>query len=150
MLLSLLFFLPQASFIEGKGFSGYIFDEKENVYITFENQFKRYTPSREDIFLCEKIIKEQLENINNERHSQGGNCPIIHKKIRKYVRQYIGFINNKGEKEVWVNFLWKDDDYFNRLDKEVIHVSDGCSYYWSVQINLDAKNLHHLRINGHG
>ncbi len=148
--LSFLFILQQASFIEGKGFSGYIFNENHDVFVSIGNQAKRYTPTQNDIFLCEKLLKEQIETINDTRYHQSGNCPIIHKKLKKYVRQYVGFVNDKGEKVIWINFIWKDKNYFDRISKDIIVVSDGCSYYWSVQVNLDIRNLHHLRINGQG
>ena len=153
LLISLFFtfFLSNESiFINGKDFKGYIFDKNHFILMTIDNQSKRYTPSKEDIFLAESIIKDKLKSLNASLINQGGNCPIIHKKTKKYIRKYVGFINNRNEKIVWINFIWKDKFLNEKISKDIIQVSDGCSYYWNIKVNLDAKNLNNLNINGQG
>lgn len=136
--------------INGKNFSGYIFDENHFVLITIDGQSKRYTPSKEDVFLAESIIKNKLKCLNTSLINQVENCPIIHKKTKKYIRQYVGFINNRNEKIVWINFIWKDKFSNEKMSKDIIQVMDGCSYYWNIKVNLDTKNLNNLNINGQG
>jgi hypothetical protein len=149
--LFLMFFLSNESIlINGKDFNGYIFDENHFVLMSIDNQSKRYTPSKEDIFLAESIIKNKLKCLNTSLINQGDNCPIIHKKTKKYIRQYVGFINNRNEKIVWINFVWKDKFSNEKMSKDIIQVMDGCSYYWNIKVNLDNKNLNDLNINGQG
>ena len=136
--------------IKGKDFTGYIFDKNHFVLMTIDNQSKRYTPSKEDIFLAESIIKNKLKCINTSLMNQGDNCPIIHKKTKKYIRQYVGFINNRNEKIVWINFIWKDKFSNDKIYKDIIQVMDGCSYYWNIKVNLETKTLNDLNINGQG
>ena len=40
----------------GKGYAGYSFNKSHGVFI--ENQQERYTPTKEDIVLAEKILKD--------------------------------------------------------------------------------------------
>ena len=74
-------------------------------------------------------------------------CPIIHEKLQKYVRQYVGFVNMKGQKIIWVNCLW-NKSLEERAGKDVIIVDDGCSYFWDVEVNLNTGELANLMING--
>lgn len=145
-----LFFTSEPIFVNSKDFSGYIFDENHLILITIDNQSKRYTPSKEDIFLAENVIKNKLKCLNNDLINQGDKCPIIHKKTKKYIRQYVGFINNRNEKIIWINFIWKDKFLDNQISKDIIQVMDGCSYYWNIQVNLNTKSLNDLNINGQG
>lgn len=137
-------------FIDGGKFSGYIFDENHLVLIQIEDQKSRYTPSDNDIYLAENVIKEKLKEANINLLNQGNNCPIIHEKLKRYIRQYVGFKNIRGEKIIYVNFVWKNKDLFDRLSKDIVIVHDGCSYYWSVKVNLNQRILSELRINGNG
>ena len=75
---------------------------------------QRFTPSIEDIELVEKLLNEQLKNINNGVN-QGKNLgPKIHKKLRKYQRQYIGFISEQGERYIYLSCNWQR---YNLLDR---------------------------------
>ncbi|MGE5383670.1 MAG: hypothetical protein ACM3PX_09610 [Omnitrophica WOR_2 bacterium] len=136
--------------ITGKGFKGYIFDKEHFVLISIENQSERYTPCNDDILLAEEILNEKIEIVNNPQLNQGDHCPIIHKNLKKYIRQYVGFINKNGEKVIWINFLWNDKGMQDEVSKDIINVLDGCSYYWQIEINLTKKELYNLCINGSG
>ena|SRR5690606_7872301 len=137
-------------YIKGKKFEGHIFS-KEYAPLTmrFKEAKKRYTPTEQDISKAEKIIKDQVVNINQPLVNQGGNCPIIHSNLSKYKRQYIGYVDERGDKIVWVNFIIrKDKEKISRLSKDVIIVLDGCSNYWNIKVNLNKEKLFELRING--
>ena len=75
--------------------------------------------------------------------------PVIDKKLRKYTRQYVGFLSNTGEKVLWVNFVW-DKDSRERLSQDIISVNDGGSYYWNVEINITNQKVYNLDVNGYG
>ena len=134
--------------IEGKGFKGYVFDKEHFVLLSIENQAERYTPSKEDVFLVEKLISSNLEKINFPLVNQGGDCPVIHKSLRKYVRQYVGFINKNGEKIIWVNFIWNDKTMKDKASKDIVSILDGCSHFWKINVNLTKEELFDLKING--
>jgi len=136
--------------IQGKGFEGYIFLKDQSISpLTFDDLKERFTPSEQEIAAAEQLIKAQLIKINQPLINQGRNCPIIHKNLDKYKRQYVGYINAQGEKVIWVNFIWgKRRDLLSGLNKGVITVLDGCSYYWNIKVNISKGTLYALQING--
>jgi hypothetical protein len=145
-------FIPQnqSEYVKGKVFEGYIFDEKHFVLKSIYNQKSRYTPTKQDVEVAEELLKSELSEINNPLVNQGNGCPIINKSLRKYVRQYVGFINNNGEKVIWINFLWGNKTEKCDAEKDIVFVLDGCSFYWSIEVNVTLKSLSELKINGLG
>jgi hypothetical protein len=66
--------------------------------------------------------------------------------LSRYKRQYIAFINIKGEKEVWVNCFcgtWDKD-----WRKEIIFVHDGGNCYFNLKVNLTKHQYSDLMVNG--
>lgn len=151
-LVSILLFLwlnPQTpGLIQGKGFKGYILGKDQFVLLNIENQKERYTAVEEDVLLAERMIKEGLAELNNPMTDQGDGCPVIHRNLKKYIRQYVGYVNTAGEKVIWINFLWKSGTDNQTLTNEVVIVLDGCSHYWNIKVNLDKRMLYDLSVNG--
>lgn len=149
-LLSSFLFINDSIYIEQKKFSGYIFNEKHIVFMSIEDEKERYTPTNEDIILAEQILKKEISCKSKYLFKQIENDPIINKKLIKYIRQYVGFINKSDDKIIWINFIWKGKFTKEELAKDIIKVNDGGSYYWNVKVNLKTKNLSDLNINGRG
>lgn len=135
--------------IEGKNYSGYIFPADHTILMSIEGH-ERYTPSKIDIMLAERLLLKQLKKASSGMKNQSDGCPVIHKKLADYKRQYVGFISPHGEKILWINFIWKDRIPDEKLMKDIIQVKDGCSYYWTIKANLFTLTLHDLTINGQG
>lgn len=131
-----------------------------NFLVSDIDSLTRWTPKQQDIELAERILKEQIKSINKNKINQADNCPVIHRHLNDYFRQYIGVGNNKGQRIIHINFSWdkftlKDRIVGNsdsRLDftSDYSFVFDGCSYYWGVNVNLDDKKLSDLSVNGVG
>jgi hypothetical protein len=77
-------------------------------------------------------------------------------EIKKNYRQYLCYINDKGEKVVYINSMC---DLFTDYDKEnnpisfdwknkMIDISDGGECYWNIKINLSTNEYYELKING--
>lgn len=146
LLLTSFFFSP-ACFIKGKGFEGYIFSSDHFVFINVKGQ--RYRPDEKDINAAERLLKENLKSVNTPLINQGSKgCPVIHKNLKKYVRQYVGVINENGDKVLWVNFVWKLGADRKGLSEDIENVLDGCSHYWNIKVNVDEEILYDLRVNG--
>jgi hypothetical protein len=75
--------------------------------------------------------------------------PIIHKNLKKYKRQYFGYINEKGEKILYINSLWKKNEKETKWLQQIIMVSDGGSHYWNIEYNLETEELENLKVNGY-
>lgn len=118
----------------GKGYEGYIFDATHFVMVSVQQQKNRYTPTTDDVAAAEKLLKKDLQTINKNLINQIGSCPVIDKKLKKYKRQYVGFINDKGEKILWINFVWDKRLTESELSEDIISVQDGCSYYWNIKM----------------
>jgi len=144
--LSLILNESPSRFIKNKNFEGYVFSDSEKLEFNSEISNNRFTPTNEEIILTENILKSDLFNLNKDRLNQVKSCPIIDKNLKKYIRQYLGYYVN-GEKVIWINFLWKKEKIDN-INKKIIIVSDGCSYYWNVKVNISKHKLYDLLING--
>ncbi|MDN5356774.1 MAG: hypothetical protein PWQ43_1718, partial [Rikenellaceae bacterium] len=71
--------------------------------------------------------------------NQGNGCPIIYQNFDKYVRQYYGTYNEKGEKILNVYFLWRDSKFIDDWKIKGIAVFDGCSFFWEIRVNMKKK-----------
>jgi len=92
----------------------------------------------EDFRAVEILLTECLKN--NDRDLD----------LEKYKRQYVVYINLKGEKEVYVNcFCSRNDDEFNYWEKNLVQVADGGECFFHVMINLTTHKYGHLYVNGY-
>lgn len=111
----------------------------------------RWSPSIMDVSNAEKLIKRHVlkkskrgVNLNNLRDG----CPVIHENLSKYIRQYLGKINKNGEKIIEINCLWKEDLNGIPWKTHYIFVSDGCSFFWSIKVNLAKNKCFDYKVNG--
>jgi hypothetical protein len=75
--------------------------------------------------------------------------PAYELKIDGFKRQYVPIINDKGQKEVWINFFCDDTGAEEYWKTEIMIVDDGGNCYYNLKINLDTKEYYELRINGY-
>ncbi len=110
------------------------------------------TLSDAELFEIEKILEKAIKE-NNEK--QRGN-PQMQIQLEDKKRQYIPYINEKGEKLVWINFFCYDPtdnktgtlaDSVWRTDPVTVH--DGGNCYFSILINLTTRSYSNLDINGY-
>ena len=142
-------FSQHAAAVKGVGYKGFIFDSAHIVFKSVKGGMKRYAPSAADIDIVESVLKKQLSVANEKKINQVAGCPVIHRNLKKYYRQYVGFINSQGQKVIWINLFW-NKDLVENAKKDIVVVNDGCSYYWDVEINITTRQLSHLQINGIG
>ncbi|MCZ8090007.1 MAG: hypothetical protein O9282_04610 [Flavobacterium sp.] len=144
---------------KGEKFEGAIFSMiYENKAYEFLSQNERFTPTEKEVQKFEKELRCKLKEINKSRVNQQKSCPVIHRNLKKYFRQYSGFIDNSGKKYLLVNFLWSDnfkentnDEFYNELGDWRKHWQiwfDGCSHFWNVKYYLETDTLFDLQING--
>lgn len=126
---------------------GVIFPNDYNFYL-FDN-LKRFTPTSNEINELEILLTKNIEIINTNKFN-----PLIHKNLDNYNRQYFGIFNEKGERVIYINFLWRENENksFNRKKEEkwkteLQYISDGGSYYWNIKYNLTHKTFFDFRVN---
>jgi hypothetical protein len=140
----------EAISVKGKGYDGYIFDKEHFVWLSIENQKERYTPTKEDIVQVEKLLKDSMNYIlKNQLHSHYYKPPINKRTLKKYRRQYVGFLTKDNNVVIWINFAINNKEIGdNEFFKDIISVYDGGSDYWSIFVNLTKKELFGMEING--
>lgn len=67
-------------------------------------------------------------------------------ELKKYKRQYMPVINNRGEKEVWINCLCETRN--TDWQKNLIMVKDGGNCFFNLKINLTTGRYYDFRVNG--
>jgi len=146
--------------VKSNKFRGTIFKNSYvNIFpIPSNDTSKRFTPTKEDIALAENILKEQITKANTPRINQLGRRQHIDENLNKYFRQYIGIINEQGDRVVHINLSWDKFTIFDRIkgygDDRLGFTSDysmtldGGSRYWSVNVNMTTKTLYGLSVNG--
>jgi len=146
LVLLLCFACKEQSHIKEEGFEGYIFksDSLNNFFI--EGKVKGFIPCKNEILFTEQLINQQIVQLT--KFHKYGECPVIHKNLNNYYRQYVGYINEKGEKIIWIKLSLKKSRLIEKVSKEIIFVDDGCSNYWNVKVNLTKHILFEILVNG--
>lgn len=147
MLFPSILFAQNSVCVKGKGYKGYVFSEDYSIFTLIKDQEKRYTPTAEDIKYAESILNSNIDYLKEHQLNPLKGYPVIYKSLRKYIRQYVGYLNQSGDVVIWIVFL---KDYQNQLDlsQEVVFMNDGGSYYWSIFVNLTQKTLYGMEVNG--
>jgi hypothetical protein len=146
--------------VKSNKFRGTIFKSSYSTMFltTTSDTLKRFTPTEEDIILAETILKEQIGKINTLHINQLERRQNIDKNLNKYFRQYVGFVNEQGNRVVHINLSWDRFTIFDRIkgywDSRLEFTSDysmtldGGSHFWNVNVDITSKTLYGLSVNG--
>lgn len=139
-----------SQYIQQKKYQGYVFPKEYSSKLLDLNDLReRFTPSESDIEKAEAVLGAQIKAINKSLLNQTGSCPVIDKNLSRYKRQYVGYINQNGDKIIWINFVGgKEIKNSDKLSQNIIVVLDGCSNYWNIKVNLSKVSLYDFYING--
>ncbi|KXX69457.1 hypothetical protein AVL50_19085 [Flammeovirga sp. SJP92] len=132
-------------------FKGTIFTEKYLFpkYLNINPNVTFWTPSDSDISDIENKLSQRIRKLSKNNPFNGvSDCPKIHRNITNYYRQYVSFINNKGERIIQISFFWDENKTRYNLNEDYTEVLDGCSYYWKINYNIETEEFFGLSING--
>jgi hypothetical protein len=151
--------------VKGPYYKGTVFAKEypsQNLFIYNIDSVRRFTPSVEEIQIVEHLLHHNLTTKKSKSNKQLID-PFIRKNLAKYFRQYVGFIDKRGNKIIHVNFHWNRWNiidkinnyiYFNdsriSYDSDYSMVMDGGHYYWRINANITQKKLTDLAVNGVG
>jgi len=79
-------------------------------------------------------------------------------EIKKYYRQYLCYVNENGEKIIFINSFCDLSDYVDDYSqktklnwkKDMLNVADGGDCYWNIKININTNEYFELKINMQG
>jgi hypothetical protein len=134
-------------------YEGIIWEKNYPVNLIRDTAF-RWNPTKNDVEQAELLLQNFMDKQAKKAKrkglvNQGDGCPIIHLNMNKYLRQYIGTVNNKGEKILEINCFWKEYcEKFPYWKMRLVKVLDGGSYYWSIKVNLSKKKCFDYWVNG--
>ena len=160
LILSCWVYFQESYFVEGKGYYGYVFSKEHSIW-SFPPEIiigevpigsNRYTLTEENIIQAETILKN---NINTEYVKS---CQLLWKKppinkrtLKKYYRQYIGYITPNNEEIVYICLIAKGFVYnIKELSDGLIDVHDGGYCYWRISVNLQTQQVFDMKVNGIG
>jgi hypothetical protein len=112
------------------------------------NDGDSFTPARQEVDDAESALRSKLELINKDLKNQE-ESPVIHRRLRRYNRQYFGYINSDGHKVLYISALWKGRNKTNTWLERYIPMTGGGSYFWQIKYNLSTKELTDLNVNGY-
>lgn len=116
--------------------------------------------SYEELVKIEDILNDFVQYHNREQEqrwqeSKSNNRAFVLDRtnfiieLSRYKRQYIAAINNKEEKEVWINFFCDSADPIRRdWKKDLVMVLDGGNCYFNMRINIATEKAYGLDVNG--
>jgi hypothetical protein len=111
--------------------------------------------SKAEFNLVEKTSKECIENYNaqivegfKKRGENRKNAKMYQiMELKNYKIQYVPYLNEKGQKEIWINGFC--DDFDLNWKKEIIFVHDGGNCYFTIQLNLSTGQCLEIVTNGY-
>ncbi|MBP5667443.1 MAG: hypothetical protein J6X32_04760 [Salinivirgaceae bacterium] len=148
LLIGNLVYSQEVVYIKEKGYEGYIYPKEHSIW-GFQPESNRYTPKFEDIAQAEKILRDSIGTDYVKSKQYAYRKPPINKRtLKKYVRQYVGYLTEDGEVFILIYFdKGFDKDEFN-FSEDIMCVFDGGSDHWSIKINISTKQLFDMKVNG--
>lgn len=126
-------------------FEGYVYPKGFKAAALYPG---RFTPEAADIILAEKVLSRQLKILNESSFTATWHPAVVHEELPAYVRQYVGYINDRGEKIIWINCAYEPDmQQRKRYGKGIIKMRDGGYAYWNAKVSLSKGKLFDLYIN---
>ena len=105
--------------------------------------------------LCKKKYKECIENYNNQitvgfkKRGEKRKYAKMYKimELQNYKIQYVPYLNDNGEKEIWINGFCKDFD--SGWGKKIISVFEGGNCFFTIRLNLSTGECLEIGTNGY-
>jgi len=120
-----------------------------NKYVIFPAEYswiaigstKGFTASEEEVRQADNLFRDFLQNQKDILKLE--NYRI--KNLWMYKVQYVGFVNEKGERNIWANYFCNTMD--RDWKKEIVHIDGGGNCFFQVEINLDTKTVYNFMVN---
>ncbi len=104
--------------------------------------------TNEDLGKVDQLLIDCINTHNVKQDSTKQFSEFI--DLKKYKRQYVPFIDSKGERKVYVNCFCTLDSGFDYWKKFLVQVDDGGSCFFQLLINLTKLKYEQFSTNGYG
>jgi hypothetical protein len=104
--------------------------------------------TNQDLNKIEQVLRDCINKHNTKQDTTKQFSEFI--DLKKYKRQYIPFIDTKGERKVYVNCFCISDWGFDYWKKNLVQVNDGGSCFFQLTINLTELKYEQFSTNGYG
>jgi hypothetical protein len=105
---------------------GYILPVNKELFVGNPN-WEQWKPTEENVEIVDALLSQELK----ARRKEFGI-----KKPCRYKRQYAGYINESGERIVWVNGIC-GSRHNDKIQSEPVIVFGGGSCYWNAHVSLE-------------
>lgn len=111
----------------------------------FDSSYKAATLTNKELLAVDSFLLVCVTDYNKSLNKDNKRRSID-LKGRHYRKQLIVVVNEKGQKEVWVNcFCNTHDDHWKT---QILSTMDGGTCYFNFKINLTLKMYYSLVVNG--
>ena len=126
-------------------FEGVIFKKNYKQETSDDKKNQSFTPTIDEIEFAERFLNQNLDTVKHISREKN----IIQADLKKYVRQYCGFINKNGEKIIFINAFMDSNIYQRKKEwlKEIISVWDGGYRFWQIKVDLVNRKLFDFYVN---
>ena len=114
----------------------------------FGKNYKNWSPADNDIETAEKLFQQGFDN---QKKGMGNKFEdrLEGRTTDEYNMQFVGAIDENGDKIIWVNcFCKKEKDSFKKWKDEIVHVSDGGNCFINVKVNITKNTYTDFMVNG--
>ncbi len=142
----------ESTYIKINNIEGIILAKNYPYNKTLNKKYVRWIPNTNDIIIAENCIDNFINKKSKVKIKDTlKKISLINKNLNKYIRQYIGYINKKGQKIIFVNFLWFDIlQYYGVYSfwKEYwIYGYNQGTDVWEIKVNLDKQKCFDFYVN---
>jgi len=87
--------------IEGKGYQGYIFSERNNAFVGIEDQVSKFTPDLATVKIFEDRHRESIGTLLHDISEPNAGCPNIQRQLKTRTARLLGSFTGGGALSVW-------------------------------------------------
>ena len=130
-------------------------DKLVNTYKILTESSKTSEITEAEFNFINDALKECVAKYNNnvkegfrKRKEKRKNAKMyLIKDLKNYKIQYVPYLNEKGEKEIWINGFC--DNFDSEWKRNIIYVFDGGNCFFNVKINVSTKECLSIGTNGY-
>ncbi len=104
--------------------------------------FKEFSLTPNDLKSAEQILQIAFLKAKNDGSISNS------RNINTYGRQYFSYLDNSGDRIVWINCFMRDKSMPKQRYTLLYFVKDGGDRYFNIKINLTTKKSYDLNVNG--